>query len=66
MKATDLRAKTADQLKDELGDLQQGSSSTCASRRPTGQLEKHGARAPGAPRHRPHQDGAGRASAAGV
>ena len=59
MKATDLRPKTQDQLKDELGNLRK-EAFNLRFQKAGGQLEQDRPRAPGAPRHRPHQDGAGR------
>ena len=64
MKATDLRPKTEDQLKDELGNLRK-EAFNLRFQKAGGQLEKTAPRAPGAPRHRPHQDGAGREGAPG-
>ena len=59
MKATDLRPKTKDQLKDELGNLRK-EAFNLRFQKAGGQLRQDRPRAPGAPRHRPHQDGAGR------
>jgi hypothetical protein len=51
--------RPTDQLKDELGKLRK-EQFNLRFQKATGQLEKTSRVAPGASRHRPHQDGAGR------